>query len=240
MIFIEDLGMLPYGDPKKHNYKRFYLVQCEKCKKILKQQASWYNKNSNTSCRTCYKNTQCTSLSTFLAKAQSVHGTKYRYDKVKYVNNTTPVLIYCNYHKEYFLQKPDIHIRGSGCQKCAKLTVGGWGYSTWKKKADRSKHFTGFRLYVIECTDTVTQEKFIKIGKTYTSLEYRFKTVPYNWKLLYSIEDSDYKVICDFEKTLHKQFKHFRYAPRLPFSGKTECFTIDLKQHLYSAYLYAS
>ena len=46
-----------------------------------------------------------------------VHGDKYCYDKVKYVNGNTPVVIVCPNHGD-FLQKPFNHKNGNGCQKC--------------------------------------------------------------------------------------------------------------------------
>lgn len=55
----------------------------------------------------------------FIAKARAVHGEKYGYDKVVYVKASMPVKIYCNTCKEYFEQRPDVHLSGGGCQRCA-------------------------------------------------------------------------------------------------------------------------
>lgn len=57
----------------------------------------------------------------FILKAKEVHGDKYNYDKVKYVNAKTPVTIVCLIHGDFEIT-PDNHVskQGSGCQKCAK------------------------------------------------------------------------------------------------------------------------
>ena len=53
---------------------------------------------------------------------RKVHGDKYDYSKVKYVNNKTLVEIVCPKHGEFF-QKPNVHLNGHGCPKCANSGV---------------------------------------------------------------------------------------------------------------------
>ena len=53
----------------------------------------------------------------FIKKAREVHGDKYDYSKVEYLDNRTPVCIICPKHGE-FPQTPTIHLQGSGCPKC--------------------------------------------------------------------------------------------------------------------------
>lgn len=55
----------------------------------------------------------------FIEKARKVHGDKYDYSKVEYVNNDTPIRIICPEHGE-FQQTPHHHLVGSGCQECGK------------------------------------------------------------------------------------------------------------------------
>ena len=55
----------------------------------------------------------------FIEKAQKVHGNKYDYSKVHYINNREKVCIVCPEHGE-FMQKPLDHIHGSGCPECGK------------------------------------------------------------------------------------------------------------------------
>lgn len=56
-------------------------------------------------------------LQTFIQKAISIHGDKYDYSKVNYVNQKTKVTIICPIHRE-FKQTPSIHLKGHGCPKC--------------------------------------------------------------------------------------------------------------------------
>ena len=54
----------------------------------------------------------------FISKSKNIHGDKYDYSKVKYINNKEKVCIICPKHGE-FLQTPDDHLQGKGCSKCA-------------------------------------------------------------------------------------------------------------------------
>ena len=55
----------------------------------------------------------------FIKKAREVHGDKYDYSKVEYVNSTTRVCIICPKHGEFW-QKPNIHLQNKGCLKCGR------------------------------------------------------------------------------------------------------------------------
>ena len=59
----------------------------------------------------------------FIHKAKEVHGDKYDYSKVKYVNSYTKVCIICPEHGE-FLMTPHCHLDGKGCSKCAMYKRG--------------------------------------------------------------------------------------------------------------------
>ena len=53
----------------------------------------------------------------FIEKARKVHGDKYDYSKVEYVNAKTKVCIICHEHGEFW-QTPNSHLSGQGCPKC--------------------------------------------------------------------------------------------------------------------------
>lgn len=53
----------------------------------------------------------------FVAKAIAIHGDKYGYDSVVYINNTTSVDILCPIHGK-FQQTPHAHLEGHGCPRC--------------------------------------------------------------------------------------------------------------------------
>jgi hypothetical protein len=64
----------------------------------------------------------CTAHS-FIEKAKIIHGNKYDYSKVEYVNNETKIKIICPIHGE-FIQRPGNHLQGMECIKCGiKKTV---------------------------------------------------------------------------------------------------------------------
>ena len=53
----------------------------------------------------------------FIKDARDVHGDKYDYSKVHYVNSKTKVCIICHEHGEFW-QNPNSHLQGHGCFKC--------------------------------------------------------------------------------------------------------------------------
>jgi len=53
----------------------------------------------------------------FIIKANKKHDNKYIYDKVNYIDYTSPVTIVCPEHGE-FNMLPKNHLQGSGCKKC--------------------------------------------------------------------------------------------------------------------------
>ena len=54
----------------------------------------------------------------FIERAKKIHGTKYDYSKVEYINAHTKVIIICPKHNE-FRQTPKHHVNdGYGCNLC--------------------------------------------------------------------------------------------------------------------------
>ena len=54
----------------------------------------------------------------FIEKAKKVHGDKYDYSKVEYIDSKHNVIIICPKHGE-FIQRANRHLQGSGCKKCS-------------------------------------------------------------------------------------------------------------------------
>ena len=67
-------------------------------------------------CRECAGNQPLTA-ETFIEKAQAIHGNRYDYSQVEYVNNKTPVTIICPDHGS-FTQSPSKHLHNRGCHDC--------------------------------------------------------------------------------------------------------------------------
>ena len=57
----------------------------------------------------------------FIERARKIHGNKYDYSKVVYVNCYSLIIIICPLHGE-FVQTPTVHLSGRGCQKCGGTT----------------------------------------------------------------------------------------------------------------------
>ena len=75
----------------------------------------------------------------FIARAKAVHGDRYDYSKVEYVNNSTPVIIVCPKHGA-FEQRPNNHFNGNGCPKCARATQSArqaMSQEVWTERAKR-------------------------------------------------------------------------------------------------------
>lgn len=58
----------------------------------------------------------------FIEKAKAIHGDKYDYSKVIYINSTTKVCIVCPIHGEFW-QTPSMHLRGNGCSICRESSL---------------------------------------------------------------------------------------------------------------------
>lgn len=72
-------------------------------------------------CPKCSGNVKFTN-DNFIKEAQKVHGDKYDYSKVEYVNNHTPAKIVCPIHGEFW-QSPKKHLIGQGCPECKKQNI---------------------------------------------------------------------------------------------------------------------
>lgn len=57
----------------------------------------------------------------FIKRAKHAHNNKYDYSKVEYINITTKICIICPEHGEFW-QRPNDHINGTGCPKCAAIS----------------------------------------------------------------------------------------------------------------------
>lgn len=55
----------------------------------------------------------------FINKAKQIHGEKYDYSLSEYINAKVKVIIVCSTHGE-FMQVPNNHKKGHGCDKCAR------------------------------------------------------------------------------------------------------------------------
>lgn len=103
-------------DYSKSVYKGSDSKVCVICPKHGEFWPTANNHLRGSGCPQCVGRTVSTER--FIEKAREVHGDKYDYSKVKYVNPSTPVTIICPEHGE-FQQKPSLHLCGNGCKECS-------------------------------------------------------------------------------------------------------------------------
>lgn len=70
-------------------------------------------------CPMC-SNTARHTTESFIEKAKQVHGDKYDYSKVNYINACTKIHIVCNTCGNNLYVTPNSHLNGSGCSECAR------------------------------------------------------------------------------------------------------------------------
>ena len=104
-----------YSNTEYINSRTYVLIHCNTCGCDFKQKPSAHLLGQG--CPNCAKNKKL-DAKTFIEKAKQIHGDKYDYSKVNYINKSTKVCIICPKHGE-FLQCPESHLKGCGCPKCA-------------------------------------------------------------------------------------------------------------------------
>lgn len=171
-------------------------------------------------CKFC-TNPQLLDTNSFIIKANKKHKNKYDYSQVKYISTHKKVKIICPNHNAFF-QSPHEHLRGNECKKCNCM---GWRKTTWINLANKKKNPS--IVYIIRCFNN--NEEFIKIGKTCLKTNIRFNrnNLPYSYEIIKEIKGSP-DFVWDKEIELQIKYKNERYNPKLPFNGKTECFSIDI------------
>jgi serine protease inhibitor ecotin len=95
------------------------------------------NHLSGKGCLDCAGKRQLTT-ETFIEKATAIHGDRYDYSQVEYVNFSTNVMIVCPDHGP-FVQSPSNHLSGKGCADCAGKNV------TTEKFIEKAREIHGDR-----------------------------------------------------------------------------------------------
>jgi rubrerythrin len=78
----------------------------------------------------------------FIEKAKKVHGDKYDYSKVEYVNSRTKICIICPQHGEFW-QTPNAHLMKEGCPKCKGENVSKGNRHTTNEFIEKAKKVHG-------------------------------------------------------------------------------------------------
>lgn len=124
-----------------------------------------------TACPNCYNEGRATDGETFKLKSKDVHGDFYGYDRaeLQYSGSHTPVEIYCKHCKEYFKQKPNNHLIGKGCRKCAARNTAQTMH--WNNPVSLSRKpdvmYKPTYLYVFALHSLDKSTSLYKVGITY-------------------------------------------------------------------------
>ena len=94
--------------PKSHLKGR----NCYKCSINIRKSKCRINYKPNLASR--HKKTK----EEFINDAKKIHGDKYDYSKVDYINNKTSIIVICPIHGEFIIT-PSNHLKHKGCPKCA-------------------------------------------------------------------------------------------------------------------------
>ena len=147
----------------------------------------------------------------FIEKAKKVHGGKYIYENVEYINAKTPIIITCSKHGE-FSQLPDNHLCGNGCSACVN-----YGF-------DQSLPAVLYYLK-IESNDVIAY----KIGVTNRSVAERFYSELDKITVLYSEHFDKGIDALHEEKKILAEYSENKYDGLLLLtSGNTELFVCDV------------
>lgn len=107
------------------------------------------------------------SLDKFIEEAKAIHGDKYDYSKVQYINSQIKVCIICPIHGEFW-QIPNAHIQGFGCNKCgyisSKRLVHGVGINDLDDEyLNKTKLYNIWKQMLYRCYD----KKWLESRPTY-------------------------------------------------------------------------
>jgi hypothetical protein len=116
------------GTRKKNNkYVRYGLYECGYCKKHIECRTNTVKKQNQKGCASCSAKISSKekgkprvekARKVFESDCRKIHGEKYGYSKVNYVNCMKKVIITCPQHGD-FLQTPNNHKNGQGCPQCS-------------------------------------------------------------------------------------------------------------------------
>jgi len=157
----------------------------------------------------------------FILSSKEVHGDKYDYSSVEYVNTDTKVSVVCPDHGQFHVT-PYKHVkRRYGCPDCGKSRRG-WTYSNPIYMTDEECS----HLYLIKLIDDYNGTNFIKVGLS-VNPEARHKQIAresgYSVVLLYILKGTGRRLHKTELEVLH--WSNFeKYAPDREFAGSSECF----------------
>ena len=109
-----------YGDKYDYSKVEYVNSKTKVCIICPEHGEFWQTPSSHLSGRGCNKCSKAIfNTKSFIEKSKEIHGNKYDYSKVNYINSQTKVCIICPEHGEFW-QIPINHIAGKGCLICKR------------------------------------------------------------------------------------------------------------------------
>lgn len=133
-------------------------IICNNCGNVLYQLPNSHLTGHGCSCYSKFCKTYNTE--SWIKEAKNIHGDKYDYSKVNYVNAKTKVDIICKQHG-IFSQLPILHLKGHGCPLC-------------KAENNKSNEVEKSKLTLLNRTEEfINQANIVHEGKySYDNIEY--------------------------------------------------------------------
>lgn len=97
----------------KRGKYRYFRVRCDICYDVKDIKIDRFS-----GCAVCHINKRVSNTEEFILKARLIHGDKFNYDLVEFVDSLSKVIIKCNTCNHVFTQKAYYHLRGYGCLNC--------------------------------------------------------------------------------------------------------------------------
>ena len=129
---------------------------------------------SDSGCDKCKSNLRLTNED-FINKAMKIHGDKYDYTKVNYLNKNSKLIIICPIHGEFEKIAKYHTMNGSGCNLCANINIGNSSRDTLGEFINKSKNIHGNKYDYLLVNYTNQREKV----KIICSIHGEFEQKPY-------------------------------------------------------------
>ncbi|WP_180161067.1 hypothetical protein [Acinetobacter sp. YH12064] len=157
-----------------------------------------------------------------VSRFTEAHKDRYDYSKFKYTGMWGKGIIICPKHGP-FMQEPVSHIKGHGCDACARELTGTHKRGEYTENCTK-RHDGLSHLYLVKIFDD--SEEFYKVGISVHDIKVRFRKhkMPYQVKPIKVIK-AEAGYVWDLEKRILSLVKGLSYKPKNKFNGHTECFS---------------
>lgn len=147
----------------KFNYSKTILLEnkkitliCNDCNEEIYTK-SYHHLKRLQGCRNCYNKNRIVTFDIFLKKAENIHGKKYNYSEVNYINTEAPIKVICNDCGKITFPSPYSHLTTSGCHNCYIKTITITKKQFIKKSKEKYKKAFGYNKVVIENLESIVK-----------------------------------------------------------------------------------